>query len=101
MLTNSQKKRLKQRAMSLDSTFQIGKSGITEQMILGIDQALDRRELVKITVLKNADIMQDDAADDLSQALQCEVVQVIGRKIILFRVASEEKYQKISKEIHA
>ena len=84
-MTTKQRSKLRSLAQTLEPIGQIGKGGISDNMLTGLSSALDARELIKITVLKNA---EDDArflADDLADALDAEVVCTIGHKIVLYR----------------
>ena len=77
--------------MKLDPIFQIGKSSLTP----AVSEALEARELVKITVLKNCLDDGSSIADVLAERTQSQVVQVIGRKIVLYRPAKDEAKRKI------
>ena len=94
-MTSKQRAYLKGLAMNIDPVFQIGKSSLTPEITQAVDEALEARELIKVTVLKNC---LDDGgfiADVLAERTHSQVVQVIGRKIVLYRPAKEEKKRKI------
>ena len=76
--------------------FQVGKGGLNDAMITQIDEALEKRELIKITLLQNTDEVAEEVAEELTAAIHCDVVQIIGRVLVLFKPSSKEKYQKIS-----
>jgi RNA-binding protein len=82
-------------ASQIDTIFQIGKGGISEEMCKQISNALDARELIKLRVLDNAEYMPREAAEEIAEAVDAEVVTVIGTKFVLFRVSSKEKNRKI------
>lgn len=84
-MTSKERAYLKGLAMTMEPIFQIGKSGVTPEMISAIDEALEKRELIKISILKNS--MEDggNAAVVISERTHSQVVQVIGRKIVLYR----------------
>ena len=82
-------------AMNLPSIFQIGKSGLTPEFTSGIDEALEARELIKINVLKNCLEEPKEVAQILADRTHAEIVQVIGRKVILYR-QSKEKFPFIA-----
>ena len=84
-LTSKQRASLRGVAMSLDTILQIGKGGIPDTTIKQIDDALTARELVKVKVLETSEFSSREAADMISDAVQCEVVQVIGGKFVLYR----------------
>lgn len=94
-MTSKQRSYLKGLAMKIDPVFQIGKSSLTPEITTAITEALEARELIKITVLKNCMDEAKSIAAILSERSHSEVVQVIGRKIILFRQAKVEEKRKI------
>ena len=95
-MTSKQRAYLKGLAMNIDPVFQIGKSSLTPEITQAVDEALEARELIKVTVLKNClDDGGSIAADVLAERTHSQVVQVIGRKIVLYRPAKEEKKRKI------
>lgn len=100
-LRGKQKRFLRSQAHHLQPIFQIGKCGINEAMIVQIEEALEKRELIKVSLLQNTDEIAEDVAQVLEQAIACEVVQIIGRVLVLYKASSKEKYQRISKEVHA
>ncbi|MBR0294554.1 MAG: YhbY family RNA-binding protein [Bacilli bacterium] len=97
MLTNSQKKQLKALANTLDTKYQVGKNGITDTLIESLDKGLEAHELIKVSVLKSLDLPIMEIALDLSIKLHAEVVQVLGRSIILFRINKENNKIKLVK----
>ncbi len=90
MLNSKDIRYSKSLAMTIDPIFQIGKEGISANLIQQLDDALEARELIKITVLRNAEITTKQAGEELATELKASLVQVIGKKIILFR-PSEKK----------
>lgn len=90
-MTSKQRAFLKGLAMNIEPVFQIGKSNITPEYTQSIDEVLEARELVKITVLKNCDDNPKQLAEMLAGRTQAEVVQVIGRKIVLYRESKTKK----------
>ena len=95
MLTNPQKKQLKGLASTLDTKYQVGKNEITDTLISMLDKALTAHELIKIDVMKNAPSPIMELALDLASKLNAEIVQIVGRVIILFRQNKEKEKQKI------
>ena len=91
MLNSRQRAQLRAMANGIDPIFQIGKGGIGENMAEQIDLALEKRELVKITVLETADVTAKEALEILSEAIGAEPVQAIGRKIVLYKESRENK----------
>ena len=94
-MTSKQRAYLKGLAMKLDPIFQIGKSSLTPEVTQAVSEALEARELIKITVLKNCLDDGSSIADVLAERTNSQVVQVIGRKIVLYRPAKDEAKRKI------
>ena len=94
-MTSKQRAYLKGLAMNIDPVFQIGKSSLTPEITQAVDEALEARELINVTVLKNCLYDGGSIADVLAERTHSQVVQVIGRKIVLYRPAKEEKKRKI------
>ena len=97
MLTNTQKKQLKALANTLEIKYQIGKNGITPTLIESLDKGLEAHELIKVSVLKTLDLPIMEIALDLSSQLHAEVVQVLGRSIVLFKINKENNKIKLVK----
>jgi putative RNA-binding protein, YhbY family len=91
MLTGKQKSYLRGIAQTDKAIFQIGKDSLSDNLFTTVDNALRTRELVKISVLKTAPDDTKELAFDLARQTKSEVVQVIGRTIILYRRAKEPK----------
>lgn len=79
----------RKQANTLEPIFQIGKADIGDAMIDAIDGALEKRELIKISVLDTSGLTARDAAELLSAATGAEVIQCIGRKFVLYRKREE------------
>ena len=94
-LRGKQKRFLRSKAHHLQPIFQIGKGGINSAMIVQIEEALEKRELIKLSVLKNCFDDPRSIAEVLADRTHSSVVHVIGRKIVLYRPAKEEKNRKI------
>ena len=84
-MTTKQRAYLKSLAMNIEPIYQIGKSSITPEFTTGISEALEARELIKISVLKNCADDPKELAGILSERTGSEVVQVIGKKIVLYK----------------
>lgn len=84
-MTSKQRAYLKSKASVMDPIFQIGKSSVTTENIEAINEALEKRELIKLHVLKNCMDDPGEIARALAEHTRSEVVQVIGKKIVLFR----------------
>ena len=90
MLNSNQKRQLKGIASTLDTKYQVGKNEISDTVIAMLDKALVARELIKIDVMKSVTQPIMELALDLSSKLNAEVVQVVGRVIVLFRRNKEK-----------
>lgn len=88
-ITSKQRAYLRRLANDLDPIFQVGKSGITPEITEAISDALEARELIKINVLKNCLYTPKDICSVLSERTRSNVVQQIGRKIVLYRESKE------------
>jgi len=84
---------LRAEAHHLSPTVHVGHQGITDAVIRATNEALTARELVKIDISKNADATTKEAAGLLASATQAEVIQVIGRKVTLFRENPELEWK--------
>ena len=91
-LTSGERAYLRSLANRLDAIFQIGKGGINESFINQIDEA---RELIKIGLLETAEETPKEAAEILCGETGAQSVQIIGRKIVLYRQASKEEKRKV------
>lgn len=89
-LTSKQRAALRGAANGLDPVFQVGKGEIGPAMIEAVGKCLAARELIKLKVLENSEYSAREAADTLCEALDCECVQVIGRKFVLFKKKKKE-----------
>lgn len=90
-MTTKQRAYLKSLAMTMESIFQIGKSSMTPEFTEAIREALDARELIKISVLKNCADDPKELAALLAERTHSQVVQVIGKKIVLYKEGKDNK----------
>lgn len=90
MLTNSQKKQLKGIASTLTVKYQLGKNEISDSVVNMLEKAIVAHELIKIDVMKSVAQPMMELALDLSSKLNAEIVEVIGRVIVLFRRNKEK-----------
>ena len=91
MLTSKQRAYLRSLATNEPTIMQIGKGGMSENLIKTVSDALEARELIKLSVLENCDWSAKEAAAELAEATFSDVVGVIGRKIVLYRESSTKK----------
>ncbi len=90
-MTTKQRAFLKSIAMKTEPIFQIGKSSMSPSMVIAIDEALAARELIKISVLQNCGDDPKELAQILAERTRSQVVQVIGKKIVLYREGKDDK----------
>lgn len=90
MITSKQRAYLRSLANPIPTIIQIGKGGLTENLLKTVSDALEARELIKLNVLENSGEDAYDLLQDLAAQLDAEPVAVVGRKIVLYR-ASEKK----------
>jgi len=91
MITSKQRSYLRRLANEIEPIFQIGKGGINENMIKQFNDALEARELIKVTVLKNAMADTSDICHQVAEMTRADVVQVIGNKFVLYKESKENK----------
>lgn len=78
-------------AQELDTIFQIGKSGVTEEICLQLDNALEARELIKARVLDNSGYSAKEAANEIADAIGCDVVSCVGTRFVLYKESKNKK----------
>ena len=89
-MTGKERAELRKQANTLTAIFQIGKENITEPLVEAVDAALKKRELIKLSVLETSELSAKEAAEQLAGATGAEVIQCIGRKLVLYREKEEE-----------
>lgn len=95
MITGKQRAYLRKMAHDMAPIFQIGKEGVTDALVEGIDKALTKREILKVHILETALLDTRDTCNEIAKRLKAEPVQAIGSKFIIYRKSDEEKYRKI------
>lgn len=90
-MTSKQRAYLKSLAMKIDPIIQIGKATVTPELTASVEEALEARELIKLHVLKNCFADEKEIAAVLAERTRSEVVQVIGKKIVLYRESKTKK----------
>ena len=91
MLTSKQRAYLRALSQSLDTIFQIGKGGITEEICLQIGNALEARELIKARVLDNSGYTAKEAANIIAEQIDCDVVSCVGTRFVLYKESTKNK----------
>lgn len=97
MLNSRQRAQLRSMANSYETIFQIGKGGINDALIKQIDEALEKRELIKIRTLETSPETSREAADNIAEAVKADVVQVIGSRFVLYRESKDNKQIRLRK----
>lgn len=95
MFTSKQRSRLKSIAANIDPVMQVGKEGVSDNLLRSLSDALEARELIKITVLESAPYAPKTTAAEIASALKAEVVIVMGRKAVLYRYSSRDGFKHI------
>ncbi|MGE6367536.1 ribosome assembly RNA-binding protein YhbY [Planococcus kocurii] len=91
MLTTKQKSFLKSEAHHLAPIFQVGKGGVSDAMLVQIKEALEKRELVKISILQNNEDGKDEVAVALAKGTKSQLVQLIGHTVVLYKQSVHNK----------
>ncbi|GEQ33108.1 ribosome assembly RNA-binding protein YhbY [Marinilactibacillus psychrotolerans] len=98
-LTGKQKRYLRAQVNDMSPLFQIGKNGLTPEMVMEFEEALEKRELMKVQLLQNTDVKPEDAKKIIEDNSDINVVQTIGKVIVLFKPSTKEKYQLYSTKL--
>ena len=96
-MTGKQRAFLRSKATAIDATFQIGKGGVSENMLIAVEQALAAHEMVKIKCLENCEYTPREASDGICEALGAEGVQCIGNKFVIFKISPEHRRYDLDK----
>ena len=97
MLSSKQRAFLRSMANTMDPIMQVGKGGIVEELITSVDNALEARELSKMSALETAPVAAREAADELAEATGADVVAVVGRRFVLYRPSKKKKKIELPK----
>lgn len=95
MITSKQRAFLRKEAHGIQPIFQIGKDGITDELLTGLSQALEARELIKIHILESALLDTKPTCNEVAELLKAEPVQAIGSKFVIYKQAKNIKNRKI------
>ena len=85
MLTGKQRSYLRSLSNNIQPIFQVGKGGVSDNMVKQFTEALEARELIKATVLKNAECDTKIVCEEIAELTQSQIVQVIGSKFVLYK----------------
>ena len=95
MLNSKQRSNLRSLAQKIEPITQLGKGGINDAFIEGLDKAIEKRELIKVTVLENSDYLPKDAGIEIAEKLDAEFVCATGRKLVFYRRSLSDKVHHI------
>ena len=90
-LSNAQKKFLRKLGHSLSPVVYIGKEGLSETVVAAIDEALDFHELLKIKIVNTDKISKHEAADQIPEVTRSQLVQLIGKTLLIYRRNNKKK----------
>ncbi|MGM9975157.1 MAG: ribosome assembly RNA-binding protein YhbY [Clostridiaceae bacterium] len=85
MISSKQRAYLRSLANTITPIFQLGKNGIEEAFLKQLEDALEAREIIKITVLENSGYTAKEAINEICESIGCEGVQAIGNKIVIYK----------------
>ena len=91
MITTKERAKLRKLAQNMDPVVQIGKGGISDAVIESVGLVLEKRELIKIRLLKNSDVDTDEAMDTLCNGLNADPVQKIGNILVVYKLNPKNK----------
>ena len=97
-MNGKQKRYLRSLAVNIKPIVQIGKSGLSNEILTSIRNAADARELIKVNILQNSDEVATDVAEAIEE-MGLDVVQIIGRNLIVIKVSDRKENRKISVEV--
>ncbi len=95
MLTSKQRSNLRSLAMTIEPVTQVGKMGVNPSLIESLDLAIEKRELIKVTVLENSGLIPKEAGFEIAEKLGAEFVCATGRKLVFYRMSSNPKVEHI------
>lgn len=98
-LRGKQKRYLRAQANHLQPIFAVGKEGLTANWLAQLDGALDRRELIKVNILQNADVTADEVKKFIEDQTDIQVVQIVGRVLVLFKVSANKDMRRLSEKV--
>ncbi len=90
MLSTKDRAKLRSYANTMETILQIGKEGVTANVLKQIDEALTAREMIKVRVLENSMLSAKDAANEITAGITCEVIQCIGTRVVLYRAFDKD-----------
>ena len=98
-LRGKQKRFLRAQANHLQPIFAVGKEGLTQNWVDQLDGALDHRELINVNILQNSDVTPKDVQHFIESQTEIQVVQIIGRVLVLFKVSANKDARELSSRV--
>jgi len=95
MLSSKQRSNLRSIAQTIDPVTQVGKLGVNDALIESLDKAIEKREIIKVTVLENSDLVPKEAGFVIAEKLGAEFVCATGRKLVFYRKSTNPKVEHI------
>lgn len=95
MLTSKQRSNLRSIAQTIDPVTQVGKLGVNDALIESLDKAIEKREIIKVTVLENSDLIPKEAGFEIADRLGAEFVCATGRKLVFYRRSNNPKVEHL------
>lgn len=95
MLTSKERAALRGIAQNIEPVTQVGKQGVCESLIDSLDKAIEKRELIKVTVLENSGLTPKDVGYTIAEKLNADFVCATGRKLVFYRYSSNDKVKHI------
>ena len=97
MLNSKQRAYLRAMSQNLETIFQVGKGGISDEMCTQIANALEARELIKARVLENSGYTAKEAANEIAEKIDCDVVSCVGSRFVLYKESEKKKRIELPK----
>lgn len=95
MLTSKQRSNLRSIAQTEVPITQVGKLGVNDSLIESLDKAIEKREIIKVTVLENSGLEPREAGEQIAKALNAEFVCATGKKLVFYRRSKSDKVKHI------
>ncbi len=95
MLTSKQRSNLRSIAQKIEPVTQVGKLGVNDALIDSLDKAIEKREIIKVTVLENSDLLPREAGEQIAKLLNAEFVCATGRKLVFYRRSQNQKVEHL------
>ena len=95
MLNSKERSNLRSIAQTIEPITQVGKLGVNESLIEGLDLAIEKREIIKVTVLENSGLVPKEAGFEIAEKLDAEFVCATGRKLVFYRRSKNPKVEHI------